>query len=280
MKGLVSFANCGHFHFTKREMQGSVSVQANLSTLVKGTGLVIGLGFLFAWLGVYGSNDAPFLLNWAVWTMTMALGFGTAYFVIPWSFERDGTNWPLPVQMLVSSALISLPITAGLLLYDGIDGRVMPVARWPRLYLDVLLISTIMTVVTFFIYQAVSRQKDEDAPGAAQSDTEIDATDAFLQRLPARYRGAALYAVSSEDHYLRVHTDRGEELILMRLADAVRELEGADGLQVHRSWWVARRGIEEVQREGGKLRVRLKSGAEAPVSRTFAPKAREAGWLS
>ena len=98
----------------------------------------------------------------------------------------------------------------------------------------------------------------------------------FLERLPAKYRGAALYAVSSEDHYLRVHTDRGEELILMRLSDAMRELEGADGLQTHRSWWVARDGVAEVARENGRQKIVLKSGVEAPVSRSFAAEVKAA----
>ena len=55
-----------------------------------------------------------------------------------------------------------------------------------------------------------------------------------------REAAAELYAIESEDHYLRVHTSAGQELILMRLADAVRELAGVEGLQTHRSWWVAR----------------------------------------
>lgn len=46
-----------------------------------------------------------------------------------------------------------------------------------------------------------------------------------------------------EDRYLRIHTDGGSDLILMRLRDAVGELAGADGLQVHRSFWVARAAV-------------------------------------
>ncbi|MFN4104010.1 MAG: hypothetical protein ACK4GB_06940, partial [Tepidimonas sp.] len=31
----------------------------------------------------------------------------------------------------------------------------------------------------------------------------------FLERLPAKLRGAELYAVEAQDHYLRLHTSRG-----------------------------------------------------------------------
>ena len=83
--------------------------------------------------------------------------------------------------------------------------------------------------------------------------------------------------MSSEDHYLRIHTSRGEELILMRLADAVRELDGAAGVQVHRSWWVAKGGVADAKRDNGKLVLVLKSGTEVPVSRTYLTAAKEAG---
>ncbi len=38
---------------------------------------------------------------------------------------------------------------------------------------------------------------------------------------------------------LHFHTDRGSDLILMRLSDALTELKGLEGAQTHRSWWVA-----------------------------------------
>ena len=94
-----------------------------------------------------------------------------------------------------------------------------------------------------------------------------------------KLRAAELYAIQSEDHYLRIHTSAGQEMILMRLADAVRELAGVEGLQTHRSWWVAKQGLADVVKGDGRLTLKLKSGAEAPVSRTFAKTVKDAGWL-
>jgi DNA-binding LytR/AlgR family response regulator len=102
---------------------------------------------------------------------------------------------------------------------------------------------------------------------------------AFLARLPLKFRQAELQAISSEDHYLRVHTNLGEELVLMRLADAIRELEGAGGLQVHRSWWVSKAAVRDVKREGGRVSLVLASGKLAPVSRTFQADAKAAALL-
>lgn len=101
----------------------------------------------------------------------------------------------------------------------------------------------------------------------------------FLERLPTRLRGAALWAVEAQDHYLRVHTDRGAELILMRLSDALAELQGVEGAQVHRSWWVARGAVLSARRRDGRASLSLKGGLEAPVSRRYARALREAGWF-
>ena len=50
----------------------------------------------------------------------------------------------------------------------------------------------------------------------------------------------------------------------MRLADAMRELDGVNGpLRMHRSWWVAKSGVKDVRREGGSAqsRARLRQGS-------------------
>jgi DNA-binding LytR/AlgR family response regulator len=101
----------------------------------------------------------------------------------------------------------------------------------------------------------------------------------FLARLPPQLAGAEIFAVEAEDHYLRLHTSLGQDLILMRLADAIVELEGVEGAQTHRSWWVARAAIATAERSDGRAMLTLKDGAEVPVSRGFAKQLRSAGWF-
>ncbi|MDB5457176.1 MAG: response regulator receiver protein [Caulobacter sp.] len=101
----------------------------------------------------------------------------------------------------------------------------------------------------------------------------------FLDRLPPKLRGAELYAVEAEDHYLRLRTSKGQDLILLRLADAVAELEGLEGAQTHRSWWVAKAAVRDAKRGDGRAILTLADGAQAPVSRAYAKALREAGWF-
>jgi DNA-binding LytR/AlgR family response regulator len=106
---------------------------------------------------------------------------------------------------------------------------------------------------------------------------EAEAT--FRRRLSAKRRAARLIAVEAEDHYLRVHTDAGDELLTARFAEALAELSGAHGYQTHRSWWVAADAIEKISWRRGSGEARLAGGLVAPVSRSHAPGLRQAGWL-
>ena len=111
-----------------------------------------------------------------------------------------------------------------------------------------------------------------------ESVAKPGAPPAFLDRLPQRL-GRELLCVRTEDHYLRVTTPLGDDLILMRMADAEMELAGADGLRVHRSWWVARAAVAQVERlAGNKMVLVLRSGLRVPVSRTYLGSVRAAGW--
>ena len=63
------------------------------------------------------------------------------------------------------------------------------------------------------------------------------------------------------------------------LAEALFELEGVEGAQVHRSWWVARAAIAQARRGEGRATLTLKDGSKVPVSRTYARRLRERSWL-
>ncbi|MFC3712590.1 LytTR family DNA-binding domain-containing protein [Sphingoaurantiacus capsulatus] len=88
-----------------------------------------------------------------------------------------------------------------------------------------------------------------------------------------------MLALEMEGHYVRAHTAAGSTLILMRMRDAVAELDGIDGMQVHRSWWVARSAVENAAQHGRSITLRLKGGIKAPVARNSVPALRAAGWL-
>ena len=98
----------------------------------------------------------------------------------------------------------------------------------------------------------------------------------FLDRLPPEL-GRDLVYLKMADHYVEAFTAAGSTLILMRFADAIAELDGLDGLRVHRSYWVARRHVAGTARRAGRTTLRLTGGHLVPVSRGRLAEVRAAG---
>jgi hypothetical protein len=113
-----------------------------------------------------------------------------------------------------------------------------------------------------------------ESPGAAAAPDKPAADAAavvpprFFERL-TRLAGLTveeLVAVEAEDHYIQVHSTRGKELVYYRFRDALAELDGVPGLQIHRSAWVSRPGITELDERGRNLHVVLVTGERLRVS--------------
>ena len=247
----------------------------------QGLAVAVGLGFLFAFLGVYNTNDLPFYKRFVFWTATMITGSLATALVAPGVFNSSLAARGPVFPIIVIAALISIPVLFVLAAFDVGFDLASPFTVWVSQYVHVFAIAMVTTTGGYFTLSALGMIGGKDG---GEDDILDDyaispqqtAVQKFMTRLPGKYAHAELYAVSSEDHYLRVHTSLGEELILMRLSDAMRELEEA-GLQTHRSWWVANDGVAEMKSDSGKKTLILKSGAEAPVSRSFAKAVKEAG---
>jgi len=240
---------------------------------VRNLAVATGAGVFLALSAAMGTSDLPLgqrLLFWVPMMLGGALaGEAVGRFVnmIP----RAGSSPWLFGTLL--AFFVSIPITLAVWLYSAlIFERALVVAHLPYQFGPVLIVSAAMTGIMMLV-STPGRVTHAPAAGAAPQPVR------FMERLPAKLKGAVIYAVSSEDHYLRLHTSKGSDLILMRLSDAISELEGLEGAQTHRSWWVAREAVESARREGDRVTLLLKGGAEAPVSRPNVRPLREAGWF-
>lgn len=133
-------------------------------------------------------------------------------------------------------------------------------------------------IITLLIVGPVSLAGDRLLPSRKQPASTPSAGHRFMRRLPAKL-GTDLMCLSMEDHYVRVHTRQGDTLLLMRMSDAIQELEGYGGAQVHRSWWVATEAVEAVHKAPRKLSLTLKNGLNVPVSQRRVKQLRETGFL-
>jgi DNA-binding LytR/AlgR family response regulator len=55
----------------------------------------------------------------------------------------------------------------------------------------------------------------------------------------------------------------------MRLSDAMGELHNEVGAQTHRSWWVAKKAVDDLSKGDGRATLILSNGVSAPVGRSF-----------
>ena len=224
-----------------------------------------------AFAGAFGSGDAPWALRFAYWFAVMLAGslFGSLV-----AYHVDRRGWledRLWLRVALVAVLIAVPFTAAVWAFTrALFGEAFAAVDLLWFFPPVLLVSAVTTAINYLV--AETPPETHAAPAGAPPVR-------FLERLPDKLRGAEVYAVEAQDHYLRLHTSRGSDLILLRLADAVAELEGIEGAQTHRSWWVARAAVISAERADGRAVLTLKDEVTAPVSRTYAKALREAGWF-
>lgn len=232
-------------------------------------GLVITLAAaaFLAFGGAFGSDSASLPVRLAYWLGLMIVGWIWGGFVSRTFFRRPRQSQRLWLRILLSSLTLSVPysIVVGVVGVYAM-GSHYDLADIPRLVLSVTAISAVMITLN-----VMAERQGATSAGAQPAK--------FLERLPLKLRGAEIWAVEAQDHYLRLHTSKGQDLILMRLSDAIDELEGIEGARAHRSWWVARDAITGAVRGDGRATLTLKDGAEVPVSRTYARLLRERGWI-
>lgn len=246
-------------------------METNIKNVAINAAAILSLSVLFTFFAVYDSDKLSFADRFLFWGSTIGVGVAVATFVGPWVRTQLLPKYSAALQLIVISALVSLTIPPILFWFDTGFKEAWPIANWGLQYFLAYVIVILVLTGDYIVRMAF---KPSEMPVAAgdQGKTSIQK---FLKRLPTTYQDAKLYAISSEDHYLRIHTDRGDELILMRLADAIHELEASDGIQTHRSWWVARDGVAEKKGKNGKQSLLLKCGTEVPISRARAKKTRE-----
>lgn len=240
--------------------------------LFRGFGIAIAGGGLLALSGAFGSAEAPLWIRFAYWIPLMIAGgvWGhlCSLLVQRW-IDLDERPW---LAVLALTLTISGPLSVIVWFVTGFffNHERMPLAALPYMLGPVATVTAAITAINVFLARAAPVQTHAAVAGAAPAR--------FLDRLPPKLRGATIRAVEGQDHYLRLHTDRGSDLILMRLSDALTELEGLEGAQTHRSWWVARDAVRDVERGDGRAVLTLEGGLTVPVSRRYARALRDAGW--
>ena len=231
-------------------------------------GLWVAIGLVMAVLGPFGSSERT-LYERGVYWLGCIVGGGMIGIGIDQTIRRmTDSFW---VRVLVVSVLMAPPVTVLVWFMNHW------LAGTPLIWAT--LIEPWFEVVIVCVSVMLFRQLVWARAVVVQPPANEDPFAAFRQRLSAKRREARLIAVEAEDHYLRVHTDNGEELITARFGDALQELANAAGFRTHRSWWVSAEAIDSVRWLRGRGEARLKCGLVVPISRSQAGQLKAAGWF-
>ena len=258
----VCFVNDRQLRFALREWRNQFSKPPTLVIL-------LAVGVLLAILGPFNTDqNLPNLQRFIYW-LAMSVGtYSIGLIVNLMLWPSMAAALPKPAALVAVGLAVGFAITPVITLLNLISFNFWPsLSDWPVLLAQFLTIALIITV----IFQTLSGHL------SGSDETPRRAPD-ILSRLPLDKRGA-LVSLSSEDHYTRIRTSKGEELILIRLADAIREAEPTKGMQVHRSHWVALDQVSAARKDGDRAVLTLRTGGDIPVSRTHMPAIRDAGLL-
>ncbi|HEV8014310.1 MAG TPA: LytTR family DNA-binding domain-containing protein [Stellaceae bacterium] len=286
------FAECGRAQLAHRELGSALREMSLLAYPYRRILILILLGLVFGWLGPYGTYTSiglPERLGY--WTLAMLLiGFPAGFIVRALRQTPPSASWPAPIQGAVSALIIGVPAT-----FIGVALQTIFIAPPPASLAGLAAIYGSVTVLSAVIAIPWILLGGHDAPAAGTADAAPEPprsseqpvptpegrdaeTAPFLRRVPAKL-GRELLCVATEDHYLRVTTAAGSDLILFRMSDALAELKPLAGQQVHRSYWVAERAVAAAESDGQRTFLILSNGARVPVSQTYLPALRQAGWL-
>jgi hypothetical protein len=277
----VKYTKLRHVPLTNRELtfinQQSISALTK-DKMFKGLLTMIVVGIILGFLAPFGMTQFPLLKTMFFWIVTCVIGYfiyaPLIYFSNDLLLYKISQSWlRVAIAVFVAGALMSLIIP--LLIFLILHNNGNYIEQMTAVFWESLIVGALITGLSL-AQQLIKNQQAQLARSQTiineQADTLSSANEEsvlqLMEKLPLEKRGNLL-CLEMDDHYLKVYTDKGHHLILMRFKDALALLESYAGLQTHRSWWVAIDAITTTQRDGRKVSLTLSNSLAVPVSRTY-----------
>ncbi len=256
-------------------------------------------GLLMAFVGAFGTGGLPLLPRVGYWLILMEsgalIGIGASTCIRGW---HRLSHRPLAEGALIS-LMIALPLT---LVATGTTAmffgpRTFGLSGAITMFVAVFVVTAAITSINYLVGRssptvpapvagevpAVAPEPvtaEAPAPAARSSAAPVPPRPRLADRLPPHLRATDLIALEAEDHYVRVHTAAGSDLLLLRFTDAIAELDELHGARTHRSWWVARSAVRSATRADSRGELTLDNGIVAPVSRSALAVLQRDGWFT
>ncbi len=263
--------NDGALQFTKRQLQATLRSP-------QFWGVLLGIALLIGLIGPFGTFALPLLPRLGYWLGVSVVTWFVAQTVVLLLVGMVPRDWPLSSMATagLAGAVAGLPVALVVWVLNLLVIPERSLSLWQLLAYCVALTGVISLLGEMLSPSQMDENQMPPVNDTAKHSPMPANETPLLQRLPPEQRGSLLY-LSMQDHYVEVHTERGKTLLLLRLADAIRETGAVEGVQIHRSHWVARTAVRMTRRRNGRLWLVMSDGAELPVSRSGLAAVRAAG---
>ena len=220
---------------------------------------------LCAFVGPFGTASAfPMAYGLVYWGLSICLTAPMGSLIIAGLQVR---RWP--GLKLILAIVLGFGVFVSLIILGVSWVLLTPVGAFPGV-LDLVFYSFVSSVFILLAMVLIMNRS-----GLFRHTDEGDLADMggrpkLLNRLPELAQARQVWALSAQDHYVRVVTDAGAGLCLIRLCDAIDACAGTKGMRIHRSHWVAVAAIENkasVRKDGC---VKLPTGESMPISKSRA----------
>ncbi|MCV2880506.1 LytTR family DNA-binding domain-containing protein [Actibacterium sp. XHP0104] len=230
------------------------------------------LSVIVTFLGPFGTyTDMPLVPRFIYWFVVVGVSvvIGMTVRITLSHLMKGFPYWQLT---LVTAAAVSVILSGPLYwfsqFYLSMNRSAAPVLQ--ELMFIVFNVSVMVGTVRWLLREAPWRASSATTP-------EIRSVR-LIERLEPEMQGPILRC-SAVGHLVEVQTDKGVSKLRMRFSDALAELDGIAGMQVHRSHWVSRHAVSGHLLEKGRVFLKLQDGSLIPVSRNFRDNVAENGLL-
>lgn len=197
----------------------------------------------------------------------------------------DTPPWLKPVVIsgmvaIIPIAAIEMALEIVIPVLPELDDAAVRDTSWLLAYLSEYgTFASILLPLNFLAWLLIDqREPTEIAVSSAQAPSNHPEEPSFLSKANA-IAASDVIALSAEEHYVRILTADGAQLIHHPLGRAVSEMPESLGIRVHRSWWVADQHVVNAQRGDRRWSVQLSSGEWVPISDRYTKAARDRGLL-
>ncbi|MCK0148697.1 LytTR family transcriptional regulator [Marivita sp. S6314] len=211
----------------------------------------------------------PLWVSAAIWPVSYAIYMsGYSLLMLLQSFATaHKETLRVPTSLIGFFALLpAVYLAENVILYHLSNGT-YPASMKGNVLFYFLSVQVLEAVFFRFVFPIVLAAHTPQTEEADQKPDPVPESRQIIvggERFPLQ----SIKVIEAREHHVEITTSDGQTRLRARLGDIVAQTTPTDGIQTHRSWWVARHAAKALGQEAGKPVLHLQSDRPVPVART------------